>query len=135
MKRASASLGIVLLFVSLGQASEHETMYDLCADDREPAVFARSLKLLTLNASHGRNTAINQVLVGKQRTYENLDVIAGLLTIAAADVVALQEADAASRWSGGFNHVEYIAERANYSCVIRGLHSRSWISTYGTALL
>ena len=50
-------------------------------------------------------------------------------------MVALQEADAPSRWSGGFDHVEYIAEQAQYPCVVHGLHSQSWMSVYGTALL
>jgi endonuclease/exonuclease/phosphatase family metal-dependent hydrolase len=110
-------------------------MHGSCSDNSESAVIAHPLKLLTLNVSHGRNTAINQLLVGKKKTFENLDAISELLSLAGADLVALQEADAASRWSGGFDHVAYIAEQANYPCVVHGLHSTSWISSYGTALL
>lgn len=135
MKRASLSLCLLILATGIGEDSTAETMRFACAEDRKAAVDSASLKLLTLNISHGRNTAVNQVLVSKERTYENLDRIAELLTVTASDVVALQEADAPSRWSGGFNHVEYLAERANYPCVVHGLHSESWMSTYGTALL
>jgi len=119
----------------LGDASASDSLRSSCAEDVQQTVDAPVLRVLTLNASHGRNTAINQVLVGKARTYANLDAIAELLSFAAADVVALQEADAASRWSGGFDHVEYIAERSGFDCFVHGLHSQSWMSTYGTSLM
>ena len=135
MKRRLLALCVCLLVGGLAGAAEHETMHTSCTDDRELAVVTPALRLLTLNSSHGRNTAMNQVLVNKKRTYENLDAVAEMLTLAVADVVALQEADAPSRWSGGFDHVRYVAERAVYPCIVHGLHSRSWISTYGTALL
>ena len=135
MKRASLSVCLLILVSGISGGSTADTMRFACAGYREPKVVSESLKLLTLNVSHGRNTAVNQVLVGKERTYENLDRIAELLTVAAPDVVALQEADAPSRWSGGFDHVKYLAERANYPCVVHGLHSESWMSTFGTALL
>ena len=93
------------------------------------------LRVLTLNTSHGRNTALNQFLVSKQRTYENLDSIAELLVARKPDVVGLQEADGPSRWSGGFDHVGYLVERTGYPCFVHGLHSTSWMATYGTALL
>ncbi len=135
MNRTSLSLSLLVLITSVGQISANETIRVACADYHEPVIVTTSLKVLTLNVSHGRSTAVNQVFVGKKRTYKNLDAIAAQLTLAAADVVALQEADAPSRWSGGFDHVEYIADRANYPCLIHGLHSQSWMSTYGTALL
>jgi endonuclease/exonuclease/phosphatase family metal-dependent hydrolase len=53
----------------------------------------------------------------------------------AADVVALQEADAPSRWSGDFDHISYLAEESGFPCFVHGRHSISWISSYGTALL
>lgn len=135
MIRASLLFGLIILAESIGYCAADDTIRVACAGNNAPAVVSSSLKLLTLNVSHGRNTAINQMLVGKDQTYANLDAIAKLLDIAAADVVALQEADAPSRWSGGFDHVEYVAKQANYSCFVHGLHSQSWMSTYGTALL
>ena len=93
------------------------------------------LRLLSLNISHGRNTALNQMFIGKDRTYRNLDEIARLLYALNPDVVALQEADAPSRWSGNFDHVAYVAQKSRFPCLVHGLHSRTWISTYGTALL
>lgn len=135
MKRVLQSVCASFLVTCLGDASASESLRNSCAEDVPHTVDAPVLRVLTLNASHGRNTAINQVFVGKKKTYANLDAIAGLLSVAAADVVALQEVDAPSRWSGGFDHVTYLAEQAGYPCAVHGLHSASWISTYGTALL
>ena len=128
-------LCIGLLNSGVGYTFENESVHFSCSDNSESAVIAGPLRLLTLNVSHGRKTAINQILVGKKKTYENLDAIADLLSVTSADLIALQEADGASRWSGGFDHVSYIARRANYPCIVHGLHSMSWISSYGTALL
>ncbi len=94
-----------------------------------------TVKVMSLNISHGRNMALNQLLVSKKRTYQNLDNIAMLLEEIAPDVVALQEADAPSRWSGNFDHVAYVAQQAGFPCLVHGFHSQSWISNYGTALL
>ena len=94
-----------------------------------------AVNVLSLNISHGRNTALNQLLVSKERTYRNLDKIALLLNATNPDIVALQEADAPSRWSGNFNHVAYVAEQSGFPCIVHGLHSKTWISSYGTALL
>jgi endonuclease/exonuclease/phosphatase family metal-dependent hydrolase len=94
-----------------------------------------SVKLITLNISHGRNMAMNQLFVSKTRTYQNLDKIVALFDEISPDAVALQEADGPSRWSGNFNHVDYVANEADYPCIVHGLHSESWISNYGTALL
>ncbi len=135
MNHASLSLGLLLVTSGVSANPADDTMRFACAEQHDSAVASDSLRLLTLNVSHGRNTAVNQFLVGKKKTYANLDAIAELLDFVGADVVALQEADAPSRWSGRFDHVDYVAEQANYPCVVHGLHSQSWMSTYGTALL
>jgi endonuclease/exonuclease/phosphatase family metal-dependent hydrolase len=99
------------------------------------ALSSEVIKVLSLNISHGRNTAVNQLLVDKEQVYQNLDKIALLLNRVSPDVAALQEADAASRWSGNFNHVAYVAQQSGLPCRVHGLHSQTWISNYGTALL
>ncbi len=107
-----------------------------CTEPPPPAVVEGGvLRLLTLNASHGRKTSWNQMMVSKDKTYENLDQIADLLERTDADVIALQEADAPSRWSGQFDHVGYLRDRIGHGCSLHGEHADSWLYSYGTALL
>ncbi|WP_455206592.1 endonuclease/exonuclease/phosphatase family protein [Kaarinaea lacus] len=93
------------------------------------------LKILTLNVAHGRKDAFNQMFVSKETIQQNLADIAAVLVNEAADVVALQEADGSSGWSGNFDHVESIAQQAGYPWYYRADHARSWLFTYGTAIL
>jgi endonuclease/exonuclease/phosphatase family metal-dependent hydrolase len=93
------------------------------------------LKILSLNLGHGRKDAVNQLLVRRENIYRNLDDVVAQLTDIAPDVIALQEADAPSGWSGGFDHVEYIVDQADYPSYIHGVHAESWIYSFGTALL
>jgi endonuclease/exonuclease/phosphatase family metal-dependent hydrolase len=79
--------------------------------------------------------ALNQLFVSEKRTYKNLDRIAALLEEVDADIVALQEVDAASKWSGKFDHVQYLVDSTDYFCFVHGRHARSWLYSYGTALL
>jgi len=101
---------------------------------KEHAV-AGPLRVLTLNVAHGRRDALNQLLVKRDAVERNLAEVAALLRRAGADVVALQEADGPSRWSGGFDHVSVLAGQANYRWHLRASHARSWLFDYGTALL
>jgi len=96
---------------------------------------AGPIRLISLNISHGRGSALNQLLVNKEQVYANLDRVAALLASYAPDVVALQEADDASGWSGSFDHVGYVADQINFACRMHGAHSRSLFARYGTALL
>ncbi len=94
-----------------------------------------ALKILTLNVAHGRKEAFNQTLLSKKRIQKNLMEIAGVIRAQNADVVALQEADGASRWSGNFDHVAFIAGHAGYPWFYRAAHASSWLFSYGTAIL
>jgi len=51
------------------------------------------------------------------------------------DVIALQEADGPSFWSGSFNHLAYLAERSPYSWAVNGRQVEGAGLAYGTALL
>ena len=69
------------------------------------------------------------------RIRSNLDGVAGVLRRVGADIVGLQEADAPSWWSGGFDHVEYLGLRAEYEDRFLGMHRRIAQLQCGTALL
>jgi len=135
VKYAPATLAILLLiFCRTSVAAEDQSRH--CADaDPESPVNSQTLAVATLNISHGRNTAMNQMFVSTKRTYENLDRIAAFLDEIDVDIVALQEADAESKWSGKFDHVRYLVDNTEFNCSIHGRHARSWLYAYGTALL
>lgn len=94
-----------------------------------------SLRILTLNIAHGRNQAANQLLLEKEDIEQNLSAIARFLKEINADVVALQEADGPSGWSGNFDHIEQLAREAGYPWHYRANHAESWLFSYGTAIL
>lgn len=93
------------------------------------------LRVLTLNAAHGRSDGPNQLLLGKDTFVTNLEQISDLLLTTQADIVALQEADGPSWWSGGFDHARSLAEQADYPFHFRADHATSWLYRYGTAVL
>lgn len=94
-----------------------------------------TLRLLTLNIAHGRNQAANQLLLEKEDIEQNIRSIARLLKKTSADIVALQEADGPSGWSGNFDHIELLAREAGYPWYYRANHAESWLFSYGTAIL
>lgn len=95
---------------------------------------ASTLKLMTLNIAHGRSTGFHQLLQSRSTHVENLDQIREVLRREMPHLVALQEADGPSFWSGNFNHVNYLADKQFYYQV-RGEHADRMNLSYGTALL
>ena len=90
---------------------------------------------MTLNVAHGRGTSFHQMLQHSDETLRNLDNIATLLKDTAPDIIALQEADGPSFWSGNFNHVEYLASRGLFAHSIQASHVDAMGLSYGTALM
>jgi endonuclease/exonuclease/phosphatase family metal-dependent hydrolase len=93
------------------------------------------LPVVTLNLAHGRKNSTSQLLLKTAAIRENLDDITSLLAAEKPLVVALQEADGPSFWSGKFDHVAHLADglqMANY-CHARNVDGASLV--YGTALL
>ena len=99
------------------------------------AFTAETLKVMSLNIAHGRKDGINQLFLSGATIRKNLDEIAAVLGHSGADIVALQEADAPSLWSGNFDHIALLAEQADYPAVVHTAHARSWLFNYGTAIL
>ncbi len=98
-----------------------------------------ALRVLTLNVAHGRALAFNQAFLKGPTIVANLDAVAAVLERQAPDVVGLQEADGSSTWSGGFDHVAYLARAAGLPATHRGDHAGKDLGgariDYGTALL
>jgi endonuclease/exonuclease/phosphatase family metal-dependent hydrolase len=108
-----------------------------CLDEQDPAstIESKFLRVVTLNLAHGRKDGRNQLLQKTATIRNNLGDSAGVLKRAGAHVVALQEADAESSWSGKFDHVEFLAEQADYPCIYHGIHGSSPMYDFGTALI
>lgn len=93
------------------------------------------LSVLTLNMAHGRKDSFNQMFQKTSTTRRNLEEIADFLVHSGADLIALQEADSPSRWSGKFDHVEFVSEKSAYPCRIHASHAHKYMYDFGTALL
>ena len=91
--------------------------------------------VLTLNIAHGRKDGASQIFQKSNQIKSNLYDISSLLKRESPDIVALQEADGPSIWSGNFSHVEYLAENSGYAHSVRGAHVDGMMLSYGTALL
>lgn len=96
-----------------------------------------SVRVLTLNLAHGRGTAFHQAFTGRARILANLDAVAEVIRDVDADIVALQEVDAPSAWSGGFDHLDYLARRAGFDHTFHGIHAnvRRPRLAYGTGVM
>lgn len=92
------------------------------------------LKVMTLNLAHGRSTGFHQALKLKRTIRRNLGAVAEVLRRERPDVVAFQEADGPSFWSGGFDHVDFIADASDLRWRMRGRHVVAPRMQYGTAL-
>ena len=99
--------------------------------DRSP----ETLRVMTLNIAHGRGEGLHQLLQDAAITRDNLDRIATLLRDSRAHVVALQEADDPSFWSGNFSHLDYLARQGGYRQSVHGAHATGLGLSYGTALV
>jgi endonuclease/exonuclease/phosphatase family metal-dependent hydrolase len=93
------------------------------------------LRVATLNLAHGRKDSFNQMFVCEDSHKENLNDIANVLNQYKPHVVALQEADAESRWSGSFDHVSYLASGAEYPWRVHESNAENWLFSFGTAVL
>ena len=100
---------------------------------------AECLRVMSLNVAHGRRLAAQQVFVRRRKFHANLCDVATVLRREAPHVVALQEADGPSFWSGRFHHVEHLAEQTGYEHHFWGEHHKRSLGkrriSIGTALL
>jgi endonuclease/exonuclease/phosphatase family metal-dependent hydrolase len=108
-------------------------------ESTDPPSGFQGLRLLTLNVAHGRKLATHQALLSRATVERNLSEIGELIGASGAHLVALQEADGPSAWSGNFDHVELLTRLAGHSHHFRGEHNPFALGrrnlASGTALL
>lgn len=97
------------------------------------------MRLLTFNIAHARGAMpVHQGLRSAAKLRSNLGKIAALIRRLEADIVALQEIDENSRWSGSFDHLAYLREHSGLDHGAHGVHNRrggSYHLAYGNAFL
>jgi len=105
-----------------------------CSGTRGPV-----LHVATWNIAHGRGLAKSQGKLPRLDYERNLADIGDSLRTWQADLVALEEADGPSLWSGSFDHVQALADAASLPHHYRGTHIDigvgRWRIDSGTALL
>jgi len=121
-----------------GARLEDEPATDVATSAIPIALGPGQLRILTWNIAHGRGTAFHQALVPPATIRANLAAIATVIQRERADVVALQEVDGPSVWSGRLDQAQLLAHAADLAHALRGAHGRSVgpiALDYGTALL
>lgn len=112
---------------------------DLLCSSLVPDKAGDRLRLFSLNVAHGRRTAAHQALLKESTARNNVSEIARVLRHVGPDLVALQEADGPSAWSGNFDHVATLADHAELSDHYRGNHNHFGSERFplasGTAIL
>jgi endonuclease/exonuclease/phosphatase family metal-dependent hydrolase len=96
------------------------------------------LRLVTFNIAHGRGLTPIQGFTSARKLRLNLRKISALLGRLTPDVVALQEVDECSRWSGNFDHLDYLRVHGGFSHSVFGINNRRtglFNLSYGNALL
>jgi len=95
-------------------------------------------RIVTFNIAHGRGLSPFQGLHGRRRFQRNLQKISKLLDELKPDIVALQEIDENSRWSGSFDHLSYLNALADFPHAVFGVNNRrtgGYQLNYGNAIL
>jgi len=110
-------------------------MYEQSMQLVPAAIPDQTLRVMTINLAHGRGSGLHQAFQDGERARENLDAVREVIQREAPQVVALQEADAASVWSGAFDHVDYLASSTGFASGMLAVHAEGGGQMYGTALL
>jgi endonuclease/exonuclease/phosphatase family metal-dependent hydrolase len=138
---------VVLLFVLLvsgtcpvGFAGEIQPINGGPVLAGQPAIpekdyFRGPLKVTTLNTAHGRKTSFSQIFLSRETIHQNLVDIGLVIRKTEPDIVALQETDSPSWWSGNFDHVALLAGKADLPWHSLSAYMDNWGLQYGAAIL
>ncbi len=110
-----------------------------CPSAQVPSKAEEHLRFFSLNVAHARRNVPVKPYLGRRKAERNLAEIAEALRVLSPDVVALQEVDGPSTWSGNIDHVATIARQSGFVDHYRGEHNEFAVGrfrmTAGTALL
>ena len=124
----------LIAFTSNGFSENSETKIDITISNQS-LVKHNTMTVMTLNIAHGRKDSLHQFFLSKNTIKSNLDQVVATIRREQPDIVALQEADGPSFWSGKFNHLEYFINKTELEEYFLGFHVNKYGLHYGTALL
>lgn len=111
----------------------------LTAASQVPTKAEDHLRFFSLNVAHAQRRAPVKPYILRRTAKRNLGDIAATLRQLSPDVVALQEVDGPSTWSGNFDHVASLARQAGLVDHYRGDHNAFDFGRFryaaGTALM
>lgn len=110
-----------------------QRLHDLAAglDDHD----GNGVLIAAINLAHGRGTGFHQLFQSRRRLESQLEAIARIFDDTKVRVACVQEADAASWWSGNFDHVEFTSRASRLRYAAHGHHVSGLGLSYGTAVL
>ena len=127
--------GIALL-LSIGLVGDANNQSNIMKEhEKTYSKIKTRLKLMTLNIAHGRKNHGYKFIMTESSVKENLDHICRVMERVQSDIIALQEADGSSFWSGNFDHIEYIRTNTSFDFAFHGEHVNNLKLAYGTAVL
>lgn len=131
-----AALGSAAAVVPVVLRAPTRRTPDVREDESVPAATETgpTLRLATLNLAHGRGTGHFQLFQQPHDLRSHLEVAGQLLADHQLDAVALQEVDAASWWSGDFDHLAVLTQQAGMRWSTHGAHVDGAGLSYGTAV-
>jgi len=93
------------------------------------------ISVMSINMAHGRSDGRNQLLQSGTKIEQNVVAIGNLVARENPQIVAMQEADAPSWWSGGFSHVEKVGRLGRMTSVVQGKNIDGLGLHYGAAVV
>lgn len=129
---AVASTGLAL-YARLNSSPRTSPLPD--AQATAPREATGSLNVLSLNLGHGRGQAASQWRVDADGHRAALAAVADLIRREDPDLIALQEVDGPSWWSGRFDHLQNLQDALDGPAAIHGVHANALGLQYGTALI
>jgi len=122
------------LFVILTHGSTGDLIVDNL--DYSPSLEStNTLSLLTINMAHGRSNGRHQIWLSNDTIGENINNIGYLILREKPHIVALQEADDKSWWSGRFSHVKKVGQLGGMRYAISGTNVDGLGLHYGAAIV
>ena len=106
----------------------------LGATDNMPR-YVETISVLSINMAHGRGDGRNQIIQSNEVIFQKVEAIGKLISREKAHIAALQEADAASWWSGDYSHVQKVGKLGGMSSAIQGRHVDGLGLHYGAAIV